>query len=82
MYVYMPTRTISITEEAYERLKAKKNNNESFSDIILKITGKAMLSDFAGILSKDEADKLEARIKASRANSRSRADRIRKRLSE
>jgi len=32
----MPTRTISITDEAYERLKSlKKNEKMSFSDVIL-----------------------------------------------
>jgi predicted CopG family antitoxin len=33
----MPTRTISITDEAYTRLKAlKSNKKESFSDVILR----------------------------------------------
>jgi predicted CopG family antitoxin len=33
----MATKTISITEEAYERLRSlKKNDNASFSDVILE----------------------------------------------
>jgi predicted CopG family antitoxin len=33
----MPTRTISITDEAYTRLKAlKSGKKESFSDVIMK----------------------------------------------
>jgi len=32
----MPTRTISISETAYERLKALKRDNESFSDVIIR----------------------------------------------
>jgi predicted CopG family antitoxin len=33
----MATKTISITEEAYERLKAlKKNEKMSFSDVIVQ----------------------------------------------
>lgn len=32
----MPTRTISISEMAYERLKALKKGNESFSEVILR----------------------------------------------
>ena len=32
----MPTRTISISEVAYERLKALKRDKESFSDVILR----------------------------------------------
>jgi len=34
----MATKTISITEKAYERLKAYKKRKESFSDVINKIT--------------------------------------------
>ncbi len=32
----MPTRTISINEVAYKRLKALKRGNESFSEVILR----------------------------------------------
>jgi predicted CopG family antitoxin len=33
----MPTRTISITDEAYQKLKSLKGSEkESFSDVILK----------------------------------------------
>ncbi len=32
----MPTRTISISEPAYEKLKTLKTGNESFSDVILR----------------------------------------------
>lgn len=42
MYVacmYMATTTISLTEEAYENLKALKKADESFSDVVLRITG-------------------------------------------
>ena len=35
----MPTRTLSITEEAYRALKAKKKEGESFTDVILRLTG-------------------------------------------
>lgn len=35
----MPTRTISISEEAYERLsRLKRGSKMSFSDVILKFT--------------------------------------------
>ena len=76
----MPTRTISITEEAYERLKVRKENNESFSDVINKITGKRSIMDLAGILSKEQAEKLEKHIRERRKASRERVDRIREML--
>ena len=43
MYVYtytMPTKTISIKEEAYNALKRLQLPEESFSDTILRITDK------------------------------------------
>lgn len=46
----MATKTISITEEAYERLKMYKNQRESFSDVIHRITKRNKLSDFYGML--------------------------------
>jgi len=35
----MGTKTLTITEEAYERLRAHKRDDESFTDTILRITG-------------------------------------------
>lgn len=34
----MGTKTITVTEEAYERLKAQKREGESFTDTLLRIT--------------------------------------------
>lgn len=62
----MATKTISITEDAYERLAALKKGNESFSEVIGRITLKLKLSDFHGVLSKESADKLEKNIKELR----------------
>ena len=36
----MATKTITITVDAYKRLRSKKASNESFTDIILKLTRK------------------------------------------
>ena len=54
----MATKTISITEEAYERLKTRKEKNESFTDVINRVTGKRSIMELAGILSKEEGEKL------------------------
>lgn len=76
----MPTRTISITEEAYDRLKVRKEKNESFSDVINKITGKKSIMELAGILSKEQAEKLEKHIRDRRKASREHTDKIRESL--
>jgi predicted CopG family antitoxin len=41
MYVhtYMGSKTITVTEEAYERLKARKREGESFTDTLLRLAG-------------------------------------------
>jgi len=76
----MPTRTISITEEAYERLKMRKEKNESFTDVINKVTGKRSLLELAGILNDDEANELRKHIQKIRAASRERLDKVREKL--
>jgi len=63
----MATKTISITEDAYKRLACLKKNNESFSMVIERITGKKKISDFKGILSKESAEAYGREIKRNRA---------------
>jgi predicted CopG family antitoxin len=64
----MGTKTISIDDEAYKRLKQQKKGNESFSDVVKRITipvhNKSLL-EFAGTwdLSEDELITLIAKIK-------------------
>jgi predicted CopG family antitoxin len=78
----MPTRSLTITEEAYERLKARKEEKDSFSDVIMKMTNKGRLMDFAGILTEKEANELEKNIKELRKHSGNRMEHIRKELNE
>lgn len=35
----MTTTTISLSEEAYKNLKALKGENESFSDVVMRLSG-------------------------------------------
>ena len=62
----MGTKTLTITNGAYERLLALKRPKESFSDVVNKLTSKNALLDIVGILSNKEADKLESNIMESR----------------
>ncbi len=58
----MGTKTISIKEEAYERLEKLKREGESFTDVINRLTRKRSLLDLADLVSKEEADSLEKAI--------------------
>lgn len=76
----MATKTISITEEAYERLKMMKEQKESFTDVINRLTGKRSIMELAGILSKEQAEKLEKHIRERRKASREHTYNIRESL--
>lgn len=65
----MPSKTISLTERAYERLAREKRKGESFTDVVLRLTrteGRS-LSDLAGLLDPEAADALAGAIEANRA---------------
>ena len=59
----MATKSITITQDAYERLKQEKQEDESFSHVIKRLTSNAgRLLRFAGSLSEEKAARLQARI--------------------
>lgn len=53
----MGTKTIRLDEAVYERIKARKREDESFSDVIDRLTSDYSLLDFAGGYSADDADR-------------------------
>src|SRR3989339_2162661 len=59
LHVGMATKTLTITEEAYERLAMMKNERESFSQAIVRRFPKPSLLAIAGILSEEETHELE-----------------------
>ena len=64
----MATKTISLSEDAYERLRAMKREGESFSDVVRRLARGVRLSEFHGALSSETAADLEAGIEAARSD--------------
>lgn len=46
----VPTRTIGLSEDAYQRLAAVKEEGESFSDVVRRLTGASLLLKLAGTM--------------------------------
>ena len=76
----MATKTLTITEDAYDRLAKYKEGNDSFSDVIIKYFPKHSLMELVGIWPHEDVEKLRKSIAESRKRSRERMERIRKRL--
>ncbi|MFB6162508.1 MAG: antitoxin VapB family protein [Halococcoides sp.] len=72
----MVTKTISLDEEAYERLKATKKAGESFSDTVKRLAGERSWTEVPGVLTDAEATNLETAIEEGRAHSRERRERL------
>ncbi len=76
----MGSKNISISDEAYLRLSELKLKNESFTELIYRLTNKTNVLDLKGIISEDEGKSLEKNIRDSRKLSKERIDRITKEL--
>ena len=76
----MGTKNISISEEAYERLSALKKPNESFTEVVNRLTKKRSILDLAGALNEKEGDEIRREIielrKASSMRTKSIASRV------
>lgn len=54
----MGTKTISIKDEAYERLKRLKKEGESFTDLVNRITKKRSILELSELVDEEEAESL------------------------
>jgi predicted CopG family antitoxin len=76
----MSIKNISITEDAYARLAALKRPNESFSQVIKRITERRSILELAGILSASEAQEFRDAVKDSSNLSKFRMDDIEEKM--
>lgn len=65
------SKSIRLSEEAYERLAAHERDDETFSDVVLRLAGERSLLDLAGILSDEEADAIRDAVAERRERRRS-----------
>jgi predicted CopG family antitoxin len=73
--VFVMTKVVSLSNEAYLTLKNLKKPGESFSDVVLRVTGerkRKSLLEFAGTWEGNDIDEVFDRIKKEREQSMSR----------
>lgn len=62
----MSVKTLTVTEDAYRRLRAQKGASESFSEVIVRLTARPALASFAGTLPTASARRLRDAVAADR----------------
>jgi predicted CopG family antitoxin len=72
----MGTKVISISERVYTKLDAERWEEESFDDVITRLTEKKSLMNLVGFLKKEDAEEMRTVIKEMREKSRDRTLRI------
>ena len=70
--MYMVSKTISLSEEAYNILKSWKDEDDSFSSGILKLSKKQDLLKHAGILSEERGEAVLDHVERLRDRSKQR----------
>jgi predicted CopG family antitoxin len=68
----MPSRTLNVTDEAYDLLASLKRDRESFTDVIKRLAGERSLFEVVGVLDEEQARRLASRIDAGRERSKRR----------
>jgi predicted CopG family antitoxin len=64
------SKSIRLSDEAYERLAAHKREDETFSEVVLRLAGERSLLDLAGILDEEEGDALREAVAERRERRR------------
>ncbi len=58
----MAIKSISISEETYNRLISLKHENESLDDLIIRLTQRGILRSLIGLISEEDSKKLKEEI--------------------
>lgn len=68
----MASKTISLDEDAYEKLKAQKQSGESFSDVVHRLLGPSQpkLADLVGLIDEPAVSELRAVVEKMRRQDR------------
>jgi len=61
----MPTKTISLDQEAYEHLKAHKREGESFSDAVARLIGGRSLRDLRDVFDDEQVSEMREAIETA-----------------
>jgi hypothetical protein len=75
-------RTIRVSEEFYERVKARQEDGESLEKAVRREAGGPHPSEVAGLLTPEEAERMKEAVENLRSRDRSRLERAREAFSE
>jgi len=62
----MEYKTISLSEKGYEMLRKIKRENESFSQVVIRLSNRKTLNDFVGSISKSSSEKIADALRTFR----------------
>jgi len=72
----MGTRTIAVSDEVYERLRARKKPGESFTQMLDRLLGRPSFMELAGVMTPAQVDIIRKSVEEGRARSRARRERM------
>ena len=72
----MPSKNISISDEAYNKLKKLKGKNESFTSVINRLFSTIILLELRGTITNEEANDMRNHIEESREARREQIEKL------
>lgn len=64
----MGTKTIRLDEDVYEKIRARKREDETFSEAVDRLVGGPSLLELAGILTDEEAEEVSNAVEEFRSS--------------